>query len=131
MRFLSFCIIVGIVAAAVHYLPRSDDAATAQTDKSGGSQDDLKYDPQEAIRAAQLNNLVAQTRLCLREGTRDQLQWGNRNSTAIVAWTSRTCGVPLVVYMAQELHQPTSEGSALVEGMANEELSNVPGLSRQ
>lgn len=105
-------------------------SAMCLIDSCAEAQGDLQYDPREDARDRKFSSLLDRTRICLNEGARAQIRLGNRGSASIVEWTSRTCGVPIVVYMVKELHRPIAEASAFVQSLAYRELSEIPRIAK-
>lgn len=95
---------------------------------------DIQFDQKAADKAASFRKVELQTRVCMHEAVRAQLQLGIRDSGQIIVFAIQTCGTQITGFLKDgwdaKMPHPTNE--AIVErlyDMALKELRAVPGLS--
>ena len=91
---------------------------------------DLRYDPGAQRRADMFNQLVLQTRGCMREAATAMLMQGARDSSLLVTSARNTCGSPLFQYMTGPQGRSNEEASAFLNATAQDVLGRIPGLEQ-
>ena len=92
--------------------------------------DDLRYDPDAQRRADTFNQLVLQTRGCMREAATAMLMQGARDSSLLVTFARNTCGSPLFQYMTGPEGRSNDETSAFLNATAQDVIGRIPGLAQ-
>jgi len=92
--------------------------------------DNLRYDPDAERRTDTFNQLVLQTRGCMREAATAMLMQGARDSRLLVTFARNTCGSPLFQYMTGPQGRSNEEASAFLNATAQDVLGRIPGLEQ-
>lgn len=86
--------------------------------------DDIRYDVRRERNKAMFMQFYSQSAACMREGSSAQLQYGNRNSADIRAWTAQVCGGPLRAWLTSEKGEgmPEKQADRLIHSMTGKAL---------
>lgn len=90
----------------------------------------LTYSELDGQKQLVFNELVARSRICMRDAAVARIRGGVRDEEAVRSFAIGICTGSLTTFMTQGISRPKEEVAAYLVVVYNEALRNVPGLTR-